>query len=66
MPEQLNPNDAAELERLGLIRYVGSDDDAFSFELTDAGRRYAPILARLAMPKVSTGWDSQSCFRVGG
>jgi hypothetical protein len=47
MPEQLHPGDAAELERLGLIRYVGSDDDCLGFELTDAGRRYAPILARL-------------------
>jgi hypothetical protein len=53
-PVSLHQGDAAELERLGLIRFVGSDGEAFGFELTDAGHRYAPILAAIAGVKESS------------
>jgi hypothetical protein len=43
----LDNGDAAELERLGLIRFVGQDEHAFGFELTDAGRRYASLLWKM-------------------
>jgi hypothetical protein len=54
-PVLLHQGDAAELERLGLIRQAASDDDAFGFELTDAGRRYAPVLAAIAGVVVRDG-----------